>query len=143
MKCPDSIEELQELELPENWKQDTDYVYMPILKTRFRMMMASPRYKKPEEIMKTYFISDGNFIKIGKAINVCLRKSELQTGNPNTLVIFFIIHSDLERLFHIEFKKCKKNNEWFDLPKNWLDIVLNILEQKQFDGLLCEDLTNG
>ena len=39
------------------------------------------------QILKVYFIldSESNAVKIGKANNIHVRLSDLQTGNPNTL----------------------------------------------------------
>jgi hypothetical protein len=69
-----------------------------------------------------YFISDGQFIKIGKANNVEKRMKELQIGNPHKLKILKIIkcsneHSayELERFFHSILHSVNKSGEWFHL----------------------------
>ncbi|MFH2059685.1 MAG: GIY-YIG nuclease family protein [Pseudomonadota bacterium] len=130
MKCPESIRDEQGgFNLPENWKQDDCFVYRPIPKKMFSLMIAPAGYKKPPEIIKTYFISDGNSTKIGKAINISIRLKELQCGNPSRLVPIIIIDSDSERLFHKHFKKYKIRNEWFSLPENYAEIVKTICEK--------------
>ena len=98
MECPESIEAVA---LPENWKQDDEYVYMPISKKRLSYIMAPPGYKKIPETIKTYFITDSNYTKIGKALDIKARLRELQVGNPYKLILIAVIFSDSERLFHM------------------------------------------
>lgn len=68
-----------------------------------------------------YFISDGEFVKIGKAKDVNRRVRELQTANPRKLTILKVIECkdektafDLEHFFHQQFKLFKCKGEWFD-----------------------------
>lgn len=62
-----------------------------------------------------YFITDGEFIKIGKANNPNQRLSELQTGNPKSLWIVKQIKGDekQERMLHQIFKTWHYRGEWF------------------------------
>lgn len=69
-----------------------------------------------------YFISDGEFIKIGKANNVERRMKELQTGNPKKLEILKIIKCsneqeayELERFLHSILHSVQSFGEWFHL----------------------------
>lgn len=69
-----------------------------------------------------YFISDGEFVKIGKADNVEKRLKTLQTGNPKPLKILKTIPCnsakeayDLEFFFHALLKDHKSNGEWYKL----------------------------
>lgn len=66
---------------------------------------------------KTYFIYDGNYVKIGKAINPLNRLSTLQCGNPNQLKLIHMIDGDSEKYFHNYFKDKKIIGEWFDLDR--------------------------
>ena len=72
---------------------------------------------KHEEFV--YFISDGEFVKIGKANNVLRRMSELQTGNARKLVLLMSIKvSDsfkAENKLHKLFERSNVNNEWFNI----------------------------
>lgn len=62
-----------------------------------------------------YFITDGEFIKIGKANDPNQRLSELQTGNPKSLWIIKQIKGDekQERMLHQVFKTWHHRGEWF------------------------------
>lgn len=69
-----------------------------------------------------YFISDGDFVKIGKANNVEKRLKVLQTGNPKPLTIINIIEcGDCKKAYELEFflhkmlKPLKVNGEWYKL----------------------------
>lgn len=79
-----------------------------------------------------YFISDGNKIKIGKTLapNIYQRITQLQTGNPNRLILLgYIMVTDgyeylnaVESLLHKRYKRFQKKGEWFDLPDNIFDV---------------------
>jgi len=131
MKCPESIEELEELERLEKIKPEMieteDYVYIPFSRKRLALSIC-PHPQTTEEI-KTYFVTDGQSIKIGKATNINMRLKELQSGNPNGLTPTIIIFSDSEKFFHDHFKKRKIRNEWFCLPENYVEIVKTICEK--------------
>lgn len=71
-----------------------------------------------------YFISDGEYVKIGKANNAIQRKADLQVGNPRPLNLLFAIcvkdarsASDLESMFHLAYSAYRINGEWFDILK--------------------------
>jgi len=88
--------------------------------------------KCPESIeeLKTYFVFDGSCTKIGRARNVDVRLRLLQTGNPNNLIVDIVIFADVELLFHEYFKNFKVQNEWFDLPDNYKEIVKEMCKYK-------------
>ncbi len=69
-----------------------------------------------------YFISDGKYIKIGKANNVECRVKELQCGNPNKLKVVSRITCassqdafTVEKFFHKELADHNVRGEWFDV----------------------------
>jgi len=64
-----------------------------------------------------YFITDGEFIKIGKSKNPKRRKKQLQTGNGNNLRVAYILENVedyLERDIHSLCRRYKKQGEWFE-----------------------------
>lgn len=72
-----------------------------------------------------YFISDGEFIKIGKSNNVERRLLELQTANPRKLKLLNTIKCEnetsafaLESFLHSILQSVHQNGEWFHLPMN-------------------------
>lgn len=78
-----------------------------------------------------YFISDGQFVKIGVAKNPESRLKELQTGNPRKLSIMckIPVGSDrdayrLEGKLHIEYEAFAKQVEWFN--------ILDYIKQQDF-----------
>ena len=71
-----------------------------------------------------YFISDGEYIKIGKADDVKKRLNILQVGNPKTLQIIQVIEcKDAETAYKLEhflqklFQSFNYKGEWFQIPK--------------------------
>ncbi len=73
-----------------------------------------PRIEKTQDIV--YFISAGNFIKIGKSTgNPKARIQTLQTGCPYKIEVLGWINGDvyLEKELHKKFSKHKAHGEWF------------------------------
>lgn len=75
-----------------------------------------------------YFISDGDFVKIGVTNNIKLRLSELQVGNARKLDCICLIPAknrnsafSLEHNLHDIYERYYINGEWFDLLK-FLDV---------------------
>ena len=69
-----------------------------------------------------YFISDGEYVKIGVGVNPEKRMSELQTGNARELQLICKIpvktEKDafaLENRLHQEYSAFSKNGEWFNI----------------------------
>lgn len=106
-------------------------------------LSITQQYRKPQFIDKladtcvekpkrwVYFITDGQFVKIGIASNVKNRLSGIQTGNPRTCsVICAIPVRDekaarmLERALHGTYKPFSVSGEWFD--------ILNYINVKEF-----------
>lgn len=122
MKCPESMEELAELEKMKPPVIETEnYVYIPFSKKRLSYSICSK--SEHPETFKTYFIRAGNFVKIGKALNINNRLNQLQTGNPHQLVVEIVILSDVEQIFHHRFQVYRRLNEWFELPGDYKALV--------------------
>ncbi|MFY0312912.1 GIY-YIG nuclease family protein [Leisingera caerulea] len=88
--------------------------------------------------MPVYFISiegaEFGPIKIGRAKNIERRKRDLQTGNPNPLLLLGYIHSGdeiaLEKDLHQQFHGRRRQGEWFDID------VLEILPSLKAAGAM-------
>ena len=98
-------------------------------KPQFIDKLADTRVEKPKRWV--YFITDGQFVKIGIASNVKNRLRGIQTGNPRTCsVICAIPVRDenaarmLERALHGTYKPFSVSGEWFD--------ILNYINVKEF-----------
>lgn len=66
-----------------------------------------------------YFMRRGDFVKIGKAHNPVRRRSELQTGFPERVILLGWILADEteERVLHRRFADHHESGEWF----RWCD----------------------
>lgn len=69
----------------------------------------------------TYIIQreDGGPVKIGKAVRLMNRISELQTSVPSKLVLVYLSIGDKEKELHQKFKSHRIRGEWF----SWSDEV--------------------
>jgi len=72
-----------------------------------------------------YFISDGEYIKIGKAVDPYKRLAEIQTGNPRRLSVVSMIPCysssaahELEHFLHNSFRSKRAVGEWFDIVED-------------------------
>lgn len=71
-----------------------------------------------------YFITDGEYVKIGVSNSLSLRISHLQIGNPRELKPLHVIPVcdlrealALEKNLHNYFSKKKIRGEWFDISE--------------------------
>ena len=81
-----------------------------------------------------YFITDGNFTKIGVSNDVTRRLKELQTSNAKELSILKTIEGEyvLESKLHDFFSVYNVHGEWYKLPKHVLNrFENNILKYKE------------
>jgi len=67
------------------------------------------------EIKQIYFISTGEFVKIGIANNPKRRLKDLQTANPIKLNLIYTMPGDenLEKILHSIFDEYRECGEWF------------------------------
>lgn len=87
-----------------------------------------------------YFITDGQYVKIGKAKNVKERIKELQSGNGRKLSVLFTIQAPnicyspndnlayaIESFLHKTFKDYRLQGEWFDILN-----IINVQEWSKY-----------
>lgn len=85
-----------------------------------------------------YFISDGEYVKIGKGLPNA-RIKQMQTGNARELTVLFTIpvgqhmSGAAEYLMHQLFKPWHVRREWFDILK-----VIDVEEFADWFGKECE-----
>ena len=77
-------------------------------------------YDDPKSFV--YFISDSQYVKVGKGISPTKRLSELQTGNPKQLSILYLIPCksekmayDVEQSLHLAYRDYRMVGEWFNI----------------------------
>ena len=63
--------------------------------------------------MKTYLISCGQFIKIGRSKDPQKRLQQLQAALPQELSLILVLDGDHELRLHKLFARYRKNGEWF------------------------------
>lgn len=76
-----------------------------------------------------YFLTDGEYIKIGIATNLKNRVAKLQTGNARKIKILKIIdgYRCLEKKLHNIFISYRLEGEWFNITEQQIDNVLQEL----------------
>lgn len=76
-----------------------------------------------------YFISTGQFIKIGKAIDLKKRLAQLQTSSPRRLTLVHVIEcadmDAIERHYHQRFADRRAVGEWFKLTQKEVRDLFN------------------
>jgi hypothetical protein len=86
---------------------------------------TSPERASEKKAQKTYFIYDGEYIKIGRARSPRHRLKELQTGNPRELRLLVILPTDREAEYHKRFSHLRvKGTEWHTPAEEiWHEVV--------------------
>lgn len=92
--------------------------------------------KQPDSI-KTYtgyiyLISDGEYTKIGKALNPFFRLQAHQISNPRKLQLLFykesLMYSLEEKRLKDKYRNKKKNGEWFDLSQEDIEDIKRLVD---------------
>lgn len=92
--------------------------------------LISNRYLKDKYVLIekmnycVYFISDGEFVKIGMAASLPNRIKQLQTGNPRELHALYVIDSEsqreaskIESELHSLLRNKQCMGEWFNIKE--------------------------
>lgn len=83
-----------------------------------------------------YVLKSKEYYKIGIAKDVAKRMRELQTGNPVKHLFvcssFFEDAPKFEKRLHEAFSEYRGEGEWFELPPEKLEELIEILESKDF-----------
>lgn len=81
----------------------------------------------PDKTGNVYFISDGDYVKIGVSKDSKDRLNKLQTGSSKKLELVFEIVCEnpyeVEANLHRQFSKYRHIGEWFVLSKEILEYV--------------------
>jgi hypothetical protein len=113
--------------------------------------MVKNNHLKTDEAGNIYFVTDGNFTKIGATTyNVDKRLVELQTGNAKKLSVigFYEVDNKIttERYLHELFNDRNILNEWFDLSLSDINEILstkpNVKRVGNSQCLTEEDIKN-
>lgn len=101
------------------------------------MQVAPLAHPKAKVCMKTYLISDGTRVKIGRSRNPQQRLSSLQTAFAAELSLLLSIDEDCEKSLHRRFAAHRLRGEWFTLHE---DILAFAAEQLGFYGWLSHQV---
>lgn len=73
----------------------------------------------------TYFVCQGDFVKIGATSNPERRINGLQTGFPDPLEVLVVVHSNVisESQGHLRFAHLRASGEWFRAEPELLDFI--------------------
>lgn len=85
-------------------------------------MLYGPQAKRDTY---TYFVSDGEFIKIGVAKDISKRVKGLQTGHPKEMILVQYLDFEskgeahaAEKILHCAFHDKRMCGEWFDIAND-------------------------
>ena len=102
---------------------------------------SNGKYHIPPRPSYVYFITDGDYVKIGKSENPNARLTEVQCGNPHELKIAHKIMCnnsesafDLERHLQSKYWDFHVRGEWFRADK-----VLNFIDERTYEVDLMLD----
>lgn len=94
----------EDIERIKTWAEETPYEGMN-------------EHKKTSAII--YFITDGEYVKIGVTTDLNKRLRGLQTGNPRRLKVLYSFTTDwpytVESKLHKKYENKNVGNEWFDI----------------------------
>jgi hypothetical protein len=68
-----------------------------------------------DKVFFTYAITDGEYVKVGRADHINRRISSIQTGNPRELRLLGFVAADIEKAVHKRLKLAglHAHREWF------------------------------
>ena len=94
-----------------------------------------------------YFITDGRYVKIGKANSIRERLATLQTGSPLPLILSYALECTtgqeaciIEKHYHSKFGTYRMCGEWFDLPVGLLGSIQEIVDPEHHE-LVVDNVT--
>lgn len=92
--------------------------------------------------MTVYFFQSGNKkkVKIGRAVNIKRRKSDLQSGSYEDLITLHTTDNLTEAEAHKMFKNDKCKREWYNLSKDILKFIERDKKKQKKDCIIKEDL---
>lgn len=121
-------------------------MYQLGMETHFSVQPKRVRRSATDGWTYIYFISDGEMVKIGRAINVVSRLSSMQTSStkPLTVLATFLAHNSIEKRIHLKFKNMRVRGEWFRLTPTLQRFINDVREGRDVvSGLVVPKLRPG
>lgn len=129
-----------------------DHVVIDILEFKEYVPLMIGESKNPKHGF-IYFITDGELVKIGQAVNIDKRMKGIQTGNSREIMQLQIIEVDdmdrVEQSLHYWFEPYRKHGEWFDLLNLFgldrMTCIRRVLGEKclEFGYRITVNITDG
>jgi|SRR5262245_3906834 len=75
-----------------------------------------------------YFLSDGELVKIGRAVNVIARLRAMQTSHPKPLTVLatMLAHIKFEEVIQRKFRHLRVTREWFRPNADMHDFIRRV-----------------
>ena len=88
-----------------------------------------------------YFITDGEYFKIGSSKNPEKRLLELQTANARPLKLFATVEGGVfvERIYQNVLSDVKVINEWFDVSEEEVSNIISAISADMSDWIYVSD----
>jgi len=116
---------------PENFRNDFSIFKPYFIVNAYRGKMWEPEVDSGEPSAYVYYITDGEFVKIGLATDPYKRLRGIQTGNPRVCEIMWLIPfkteqdaHQAEQDLHWIYATYRRAGEWFD--------ILDKLDKRRF-----------
>ncbi len=95
-----------------------------------RSRQAFDRHLKEAKVSWVYFFKSGNYLKIGKAIDVAARREQLQAMNPEPLLLVLAVQGGilLETALHNRFADRKLHGEWFSIDDDLMRFLWELAQ---------------
>lgn len=103
--------------------------------------MLDDKYKVSKPCV--YFITDGEYVKIG--VSRCLenRFNTLQSANPRELSVMAVIYPknifEIESYYHLKYKGKRLHGEWFDIKAEVEQLIEESQKRKREEELRKEE----
>jgi hypothetical protein len=75
-----------------------------------------------------YFVSDGELVKIGRAVNIVARLRAMQTSHPKPLTVLatMLAHVKFEGIIQQKFRYLRVTREWFRPDADMNDFIQRV-----------------
>ena len=84
-----------------------------------------------------YFIRSGEYVKIGRAVDIEVRMAQLQTAHPVPLVLIATMEGgvDVEKALHFRFESKRTSGEWFRLTDSEVQGAIETFMTTRVDSI--------
>lgn len=90
-----------------------------------KALIASALPRSPRGWCYVYFIQQGEYVKVGRAVDVPQRLDAFNIGSPLELSLLVAVpaHADLEGAIHARFEHLRQKGEWFTAGPDLMEFI--------------------